>query len=137
MAKPLERMTTERALQYSPVVSAVEQCSPLLQLPHPLWRLLRVQLRHAPVIQEFAAMHRVAEMRAPVVAGIHVSHSRGNATLRHDGVRLAQQGFADDTHLRALRQRFDGSAQACAASPDDQDIMLMRLKPVRHRNRKS
>ncbi|CAB4872841.1 unannotated protein [freshwater metagenome] len=46
---------------------AVEQGAPRLELPDALGRLLRMQFRHAVVIQELAAAHGVAEVDIPAI----------------------------------------------------------------------
>ena len=86
-----------------------------------------MKLRHAPVVQEFSAAHGVAEMRLPTVVGIHIAHGGGDAAFGHDGVRFAEQRFADDANARALRERFDGGAQSGAAGADDQYVVFVGL----------
>src|SRR5262249_41070849 len=89
--------------------------------------LLRVQLRHAPVVQELAAAHRVAEMHLPVVLRVHIAECRGDATLGHDGVRLPEQGLADQRGAGALRRRLDRRSQPGAAGTDDADVEGVRF----------
>ena len=107
VAEALVGVAAERALQNVAVVGAVEKRAPLLEFADAVGRFLRVKLRHAPVVQEFSAAHRVAEMRAPVVGFIDVGHRGGEAAFGHHGVRFAEQRLADHADARALRQRFD------------------------------
>src|SRR4029079_3793747 len=82
-------VAAEVALEDEAVLRAIEQRAPFLELEDAIWRLLRVDLRHAPVVQELAAAHRVAEVDLPVVFLPHVPHGRRDRTLRHDRVGLA------------------------------------------------
>jgi hypothetical protein len=60
-------MATKSTLKNLTVLSPIEERSPLFEFPHALRRFLRMNLGHAPVIQELAATHGVAKMGAPVV----------------------------------------------------------------------
>ena len=133
VAQALESVAAESALQDSAIVGAIEKRAPLLEFAHAVRRFLRVELRHAPVVEEFSAAHGVAEVRAPVVGGIHVGHGRGDSAFGHHGVRFAQQRFANDANVRALRQRFDRRAQSRAARADDQNIMFVSFEFAVHR----
>jgi hypothetical protein len=84
-------VTAEVALEDLAVLGAVEQCAPLLELPHAVRRLLGVQLGHAVVVEHLAPAHGVAEVDHPVVLGVDVAHGGGDAALGHDGVGLAEQ----------------------------------------------
>ena len=110
-------MAAEVALADQAVGGAVEQGAPLLQLPHPLGRLLGVQLGHAPVVEQLAAAHGVAEVDLPVVFGLQVAHGRGDAALGHHGVRLAEQALADDGGPGAGVVGGDGCPQARRRRP--------------------
>ena len=101
VAEPLVGVAAERALQNVAVFGAIEKRAPLLEFAHAVRRFLRVQLRHAPVVQELSAAHGVAEMRLPVVGLVHVGHCRGEAAFGHHGVRFAEQRFAN--HADAAR----------------------------------
>jgi hypothetical protein len=92
-----ERVATEGALENPSVLRPVKQRSPLLQFLYPFRSLLRVQLRHAPIVNKFAAAHCVSKMGLPTVSGIHVGHRCGNAALSHHCMRFAQQGLAYNT----------------------------------------
>src|SRR5260370_982398 len=127
MAKPLKSMPTEGPLQDASIFRAIEKRSPLFKLPHAVRRLLGVQLRHAPVVQQLAAAHGVAEVCAPVVGLVHVGHGSGDAAFCHHSMCFAEKRFADHAHARALGQSFNGGAQSRAPGPDDQDIMFAQL----------
>src|SRR5258707_11309600 len=96
-----------------------------------------MELSHAPVVQKFSAAHRVPKMSLPTVGGIHVSHGRGNATLRHDGVSFPEKRFADHTDRGALREGFDGGAQSRSTRANDENIVLARLVICSHRSLRS
>src|SRR5689334_15210268 len=132
VAEALERVAAEGALHDVAGIGAVEERAPLLEFADAVGSLLSMKLGHAPVVQEFSAAHGVAEMRAPVVGGVHVGHGGGDAAFGHDGVSLSEEGFADDAHGGALIESFDGSAKASAAGADDQDIMFVGLEFIRH-----
>jgi hypothetical protein len=120
-------VATEVALGDAPVLGAVEQRTPALQLVDPVGRLLGVDLRHAPVVEHFAAAHGVAEVDLPVVLGPDVAHGGGHAALGHDGVRLAEQRLAHQRHAQAALLGLDGGAQSGAAGADDDDVVVVRL----------
>ena len=125
-------MPAEGALQDLPALGAVEERAPLLEFVDAVGRFLRMELRHAPVVQKLAAAHGVAEMGVPVVGGVHVAHGRGDAAFGHDGVGLAQQRLADQADLGSVRQCFDGGAKARASGADDQDIVFVGFVFVGH-----
>ena len=120
-------VSAEVALQDAAVGGAVEHRAPRLELADAIRRLLRVQLRHPPVVHVLAAAHRVGEVHLPVVAVVHVGEGRGNAALGHDGVRLAEERLAHEAHRYAGRRRFDGRAQPRAPGADDDHVVLVRL----------
>ena len=105
------------------VRGAVEQGPPLLELPHPLGGLLGVQLGHAPVVEQLAAAHGVAEVDLPVVLGPQVAHGRGDAPFRHHRVRLAEQALADHGGPGARFVGSDGRPQAGAAGADHDHVV--------------
>ena len=86
-----------------------------------------MQLRHPPVVDQLAAPHRVLEMDLPVVVGIDVAQCRGDAAFGHDGVRLAEQGLADDVDPSAGRGGLDRRPQPGAAGADDEHVSRQRL----------
>ena len=94
----------EVALEDAAVGGAVEQRAPRLQLAHPVRRLLRVQLGHAPVVDVLPAAHGVGEVHLPAVAVVHVGQRRRDPALGHHGVRLPQQRLADEPHRRRPRR---------------------------------
>ncbi len=121
-------MAAEIALQDAAVLGAVEDRAPGFQFAHARRRFLGVQLGHAPVVQVLAAAHGVGEVDAPVVAIVDVAHGRGDAAFGHDGVRLAQQRFGDDTPtFTPGGGGFDGRAQPGAARADHQHVVLDAL----------
>ena len=117
----------EIALENKPFFSTVEKGAPFLQFQHSVRRLLRVNLRHAPVVQQFAATHGIAEVNFPVVFRIDISQGRGDAALGHHGVGLAQEGFANQGGPRPLGRGLDSRAQAGATGANDNDIVLVAL----------
>src|SRR5437660_9474967 len=120
-------MPSEVALENETVLRAVEERAPFLELEDAIGRFLRVQLRHAPVVQELAAAHGVAEVNLPVVLGPDVAERRGDAAFGHDRVRLAEERLADDRRLRAESVRFDRGTQPRAAGADDDHVVLVAL----------
>ena len=127
VGESLVGVPAERALQDPAVGGPVEDGAPALELAHPLGRFLRVQLGHAPVVEELAALHRVLEVRLPAVLGVDVAERRRDAALGHDRVRLAEERLAHERRLRARGRRLDGGPQAGAAGADDDDVELMSL----------
>ncbi len=105
------------------LLGPVEQRPPLLQLPHPLRRLLGVQLGHPPVVEQLAAAHGVAEVNLPVVLGVQVAHGRGDAAFRHHRVGLAEQALADHGGPGAGLVGSDRRPEPGAAGPDHDDVV--------------
>src|SRR4030095_5255948 len=60
VTQALEGVAAERALQNLSVFCAVKQCAPLFEFADAFRSFLRVELRHAPVVEEFPAAHGVA-----------------------------------------------------------------------------
>ena len=110
-------MAPEVALGDAAVLGPVEQRPPALQLQHPVRRLHGVDLRHAPVVEHFAAAHGVAEVDLPVVLGPDVAHGGGHAALGHDGVGLAEERLADEGHPQASLLGLDGGPQPGSRRP--------------------
>jgi hypothetical protein len=128
VGQPRVAVPAEVALEDLPVLGAVEPRPPGLQLAHPVRRLARVQLGHAPVVDVLAAAHGVREVHLPVVALVDVPHRRRHPALRHDGVGLAQQRLADEPHLHPRRRGLDGRAQPGAPRADHQDVVLVAVE---------
>ena len=63
--EPRVLVTSEVALEDLPVLRAIEDRAPLLELTNAIWRFLRVQLGHAPLVEVLPAAHRVGEVRLP------------------------------------------------------------------------
>ena len=126
-------MAAESALQNCAAFGAIKKRAPLFEFADALGSFLGVELGHAPVVQQFSAAHGVAEMCFPVVGGVDVGHGRGDAAFGHDGVGFAEQRFADHADARALREGFDGGAQARAAGADDQNVVLVGFVVSGHR----
>jgi hypothetical protein len=116
-------MTAEIALIDAAVRRAIEHGAPALELAHAIGRLLRMQLRHPPVVDVLAAAHRIGEVHAPAVAIVVVGHRRRHAAFRHYGVRLAQQRLADETDRNTARRRFDRRTQSRTAGAHDQHVV--------------
>src|SRR6266850_6685375 len=125
MTKTFESMPAKSSLQNISVAGSIEHRSPLLQLPNPIWGLLRMNVGHPPVIQKLSAAHGVAKMRAPIVRFVHIGNRCGYAALSHDSVRLAEERFTDDTNLYSLTKRLDRRTQTSTTCPDNQHIMFV------------
>ena len=125
--QPRIAMPAEVALQDQAVLGAVEQRAPLLELEDAIRRFLGVDLGHAPVVQQLAAAHRVAEVDLPVVLFPHVGQRRGDAAFGHDRVRLAEQRLADEAVRAPWAERLDRGAQPSPAGADDEHVVLVRL----------
>ena len=120
-------VAAEVALQDAAVLGAVEDGAPGFELADAVRRFLGVQLGHAPVVDVLPAAHGVGEVDLPVVAVIDVGQSGGDAAFGHDGVRLAEQRFADQADGDAGGGGFDGGPQAGAAGADDQYVVFVCL----------
>ena len=127
VGQPGEPVAAEIALEDQPVLGAIEQGPPLLELAHPVGGLLGMELGHAPVIEHLAAAHGVAEMDLPAVVGVHVAQCRGHTALGHHGVGLAQQGLAHQCRPQSPCPRLDRRPQPGAAGPDDDDVEVVGL----------
>ena len=125
VSQPRVGVAAEVALADPAVLGAVEQRAVGLQLPHPVGRLLGVQLGHPPVVQELPAAHGVAEVDLPVVLRVGVAHRGGAAALGHHGVGLAEQRLADHGDLQATFTRLDDRTQTRAAGTDHDDVVLV------------
>ncbi len=130
-------MATECPLQDVAVLGAIKQGTPLFQLAYPFRGFLRMELRHAPVVQKFTAAHGVAKVRAPVVGRIHVGHCSSDATLCHHGVGFAEQRLAHNADSNALRKGLNCGAQARTTSADDEHIVFVDFVFRVHRSRMS
>ena len=131
-------MPAEGALHDLAFWRAVEHRAPPLGLVHPLGRFPREQLDHAPVIQVLPAAHCVREVDLPAVLRIDVREGRCDAPLRHHGVRLPEERFADETNIGARFFRRDRGAQSRASGADDQDVVFVLLERFDHqKNRMS
>jgi len=122
-------MPTEVALQDQAILGAIEQRAPLLELEDAIRRFLRVQLGHAPVVEQLAAAHGVAEVDAPVVLLPHVAERGRDAALGHDRVGLAEKRLADERGARAPGGGFDRRAEPGAAGADDDHVVVVTLDP--------
>jgi hypothetical protein len=89
-------------------------------------RFLGVQLGHAPVVDVLAAAHRVGEVHLPVVAVVDVAHRGRHAALGHDGVRLAEQRFADQPDLDAGAEASMAARKSRAARADHQHVVFVK-----------
>src|SRR5918992_5691745 len=70
------------------------------------------------------AAHGVGEVDLPTVPLVDVGQGRGDATLGHYGMRLAEERLRDHAHLGAGGRSLDGGAQAGAPRSDDQNVEL-------------
>ena len=122
-----EPVTSEVTLEDQAVLGPVEQGTPVLELAHPVGRLLGVELGHAPVVEHLAAAHGVTEVDLPAVLGVDVPEGGGHTALGHDRVGLAQQRFAHQRGAQSPGPRFDGRPQTGAAGADDDDVEFVGL----------
>jgi IS5 family transposase len=120
-------MSAEIALQNAAVLGAIEHRAPGFELLHARRSFFRMQLRHSRMIQILTAAHGIGEMDAPVVAIVHVGQRGGDAALGHDRVGLAEKRLANEADLQPGPGGLDGRAQAGAARPDDEDVVLEGL----------
>jgi hypothetical protein len=127
MREPRVPMTAEVALEDEAILRPIEERTPFFELEHAIGCLLRVQLRHAPVVQQLAAAHGVAEVDLPVVLLPDVAHRRGDPALGHDRVCFPEERLADERGLHAHRARFDRRAKAGAACADHDDVVVVGL----------
>ena len=128
VGEPRVAVAAEVALEDAPVLRAVEERAPVLELADAVGRLLRVELRHAPVVQELAAAHRVAEVDLPVVLRVDVAERRGDAALGHDRVRLAEERLADERRTRRPAPSASIAARRPAPpAPMTSDVVLVGL----------
>jgi hypothetical protein len=130
--QPRVLVTAEVALENLPVLRAIEDRAPLLELANAIRGLFRVQLGHPPLVQVLPAAHRVGEVRLPRVAVVDVAHRSGHAAFGHHGVRFAEQRLADHSDVDAGSRGFDGGAKSRSTGANDEDIVLMRLE-LNHR----
>ncbi len=130
--QPRIAVPAEVALQDAAVFGAVEDRAPGFEFMHPRRRFLRVQFRHAAIVQILSAAHGVGEMHAPVIAIVHVAHGRRHAAFRHHRMRLAQKRLGDHSGLASGGGCFNGRAQPRAARADHQHIVFVNRK-LRHR----
>jgi hypothetical protein len=118
-------MGAERSLADLAVGGAIEEATPTLEFVDPLGRLARMQFRHAPVVDQLAAPHRVMEVDAPVVLRVQVAKRRGDPALGHNRMRLAQQRLTDDRDVGPHRRSFDSGAKASTSGPNHQDVVAV------------
>src|SRR5215831_3365379 len=111
MRQPRIPMTPEITLQDPPIVRTIEKGTPCFQFSDACRSFLCVQFCHSPVAQVLAPAHRVGKVNAPAIAIVHVSHRCGNTTLRHDGVRFAEEGLRNDGNPYSSRRGLDRSTQ--------------------------
>ena len=115
------------ALADQTVLGPVEDRPPFFEFADSVRGVLGVQLRHAPVVEELAAAHRVAKVDLPVVATVDVAQSRRHAALGHHGMRFAEQRLADDPGVETAARALDGGAQTCPTGADDDHVVLTGL----------
>ncbi len=115
------------ALQDPPFLGPVKERAPRLELADAVGRFLGVEFGHAPVVDVLAAAHGVGKVDPPAVALVDVCECRGDAAFGHDGVRLAEQRFADHADGHAAGCGFDGRAESGAAGADDENVVFVGL----------
>ncbi len=121
-------VASEVALQNAPVGRAVEEGAPLFELLDAVGGFHGVKLRHSPLVEIPAALHRVAEVDLPVVLRLDVAERRRHAALGHDRVGLAEQRLAHETYAGPLGARLNRGSQSGAPGADDEHVVLMRFE---------
>ena len=117
-------MAAKISLQNAPVFRAIEHRAPCFQFAHAIGRFLGVQFRHAPIVHVLPAAHGVGEMDFPIVAIVHIGERGGDPAFGHDGVRFAEQTFANHPDRNARGRSFNGRAQSRAAGADHEHVVL-------------
>src|SRR5215831_10226044 len=110
MGKSRIFVAAKMSLQNSAVFCAIKNGAPSLELAHPIWRFLRVQFSHAPLIDILTAAHGIGEMHLPIVAFIDVAQRRCDSALRHYRVRFTQKRFTDEADTNARSRSFNRGA---------------------------
>ena len=134
VSKPCVTVAAKIPLEDPAVIRSVEEGTPPLQFMDPLRSFLGMDLCHPPVIHHLPAAHGVPEVDLPVVLRVHVAHSRRDATLRHHGVGLAQQRFADQCGTRSRGRCLDCRSESCAARTNHNDVVLVNLEICHQKN---
>ena len=117
-------VAAEISLQNPAVFRAIENRAPCFEFAHAIGRFLRVQLRHAPIVDVLPAAHGVGEMHFPIIAIVDIRERGGDSAFGHHGVRFAEQTFANHPDRNAGRRSFDRRAQSGAAGADDENVVL-------------
>ena len=63
-------------------------------------------------------------MHFPIVAIIDIGQRGRDPAFGHDGVRFAEQTFANHPDRNSGGRRFDGGAQSGAAGTDHENVVL-------------
>ena len=92
--KPGIFVATEISLQNPAIVCPIEDRAPCFEFAHAIGRFLRMQFRHAPVVDVLPTAHRVGEMDFPIIAIVDIRECSGNSTFSHHRVRFAEQTLA-------------------------------------------
>src|ERR1700686_985535 len=111
-------MRSEGALHDETVLGAIEDATPTFQLEDTIDDLVRVELDHAPVVDQLAAEHGVPEVHLPAVLGVEGADAAGDAALGHHGVGPARPRLGDHSDAAAGLRRGDRRAHARAAGSD-------------------
>src|SRR5438093_696921 len=69
--------------------------APRFKLADAIWRFLRVELGHPPIVHVLTAAHRVCEVYFPIVSLVDVGKRGSDAAFCHHCVRFPQQRFAN------------------------------------------
>ena len=122
VGEPGVGVAAEGTLVDQPFVVAVEDSAPALQLEHAFGRFLGVDLGHAPVVEQLAALHGVREVRLPAVRAGDVAERRRHPAFGHHRVGLAQEGLTDHQHVEPGLGGGDRAPHASPAGADHQDV---------------
>ena len=131
VGKTFPGVRAERALHDQAVLGAIEDATPALELEDAVDHLVRVELHHAPVVDQLAAEHRVGEVHLPAVLRVHIADPGRDTALGHHRVRFAEQRLRDDGHAAARIGRGDCGAHPGAAGADDEHVSIRWSRTAR------
>jgi hypothetical protein len=87
-----------------------------------------VELRHPPVVQERAALHRVAEVRLPAVLRIDVGERGGDARPRPSPCGPCRAATCRRARREAGLCGLDGGTEPGAAGSDHEHVVGVALE---------
>src|SRR3954452_16433662 len=81
VCEPRVTMSAKVSLQNAAVFCPGENGAPRFQLADTIRRLLRVELRHSPIVDVLPPAHRVGEVHAPVVPVVDIGEGGGDSAF--------------------------------------------------------